>query len=86
MSCKYCKTVTVNEDLGERTNGCNKVISLIDGSTVLELQLNRYIVESQDKHDGELILEHAVKIDGSVFTVKQKSIKIKYCPFCGEEL
>lgn len=86
MSCKYCKTVVVNEGLGESTNECCKLTSLIDGSQILELQMNRYIVESQNKHAGELILEHAVKIESSLMPVKSKSIKIKYCPFCGEEL
>lgn len=83
--CKYCKLQNVNEQLGEFTT--DMVISeLKDGCQIFEVILNRYIVEKRDIHRSSLMLELSVDLGDSVYTVKTKNIKIKYCPFCGEEL
>ena len=84
--CKYC-------DLAERDgiesfNGTPTIGRIKDGSQIYEIWFNRYICKSDKVHKNELVLAHSVKTSGSALleTVNTKSIKIKYCPFCGQEL
>lgn len=85
--CKYCKLETLREKTGEKSNGNPTIAKIKDGSHVYEVCMNRYICESDKVHDRSLFV--ALDVDfggGSTLPLKSKSIKIKYCPFCGEEL
>lgn len=80
--CKYCKMEELNK--GELFNGNQSIIRIKDGSQVIEVNLNRY--QYDGRRDNHLILDTLVAIDNELLQVKSKHIKIKYCPFCGEEL
>ena len=82
--CKYCELSTCTDI--EQTNNYETIALLKDGSTVLELCLGRYIVPSEKIHRNQLMLSEHVSIGDSLYNIKEKAIKIKYCPFCGEEL
>lgn len=84
--CKYCKLKTLNEYAGEKSNESKRIGALKDGSQLFELCLSRYIVEEDDIHRSELILDLAFELNNGLYNVKTKYIPIKYCPFCGEEL
>lgn len=79
--CKYCKLITYN---GEQSNDVQSILKLKDGSQIFEIYLNRY--KAKSVNNNELLLDYDITIDGCVHTLKEKRIKIKYCPFCGEEL
>lgn len=70
---------------GEKT-GNNMILRNVDGSHVSEVYLNRYIVESDDINKASISIDISVKLDDAEYFIKTKEIKIKYCPFCGEEL
>ena len=80
--CKYCKFRSVIAD--GKDNEVQLISKLKDGSQVFELKLFRY--EDDNEKLAELIIEESVDSESGLVYVKQKTIKIKYCPFCGEEL
>lgn len=83
--CIYC--VLKNDEYGrEKTNDNGPIISIKDGSRVLELYLDRYVIEAANIHDSELRLNSSFALGEDIFTVEDKTISIKYCPFCGERL
>ena len=86
--CKFCKLKLENEYIGEYTT--NETIGKIeDGSQIFEVSLNRYIVEDDNTHSAELVLNYGVRVNkrcDDVYAVSDTEIKIKYCPFCGEKL
>lgn len=83
--CKYCK---LEEEgmTGEKFNDSPRIARLKDGCLCLDLMFNRYIIEDEDVHRAELILDMAVEANTSAYTIKEKHIAIRYCPFCGEKL
>lgn len=83
--CRYCEMIETGVT-GETTNDCVFIDTLEDGSQLFSLMLYRCMDEENGYHTNELIIELGVDIDSSVQLVKDKHIKIKYCPFCGEEL
>ena len=62
------------------------ILRNVDGSHISEVYLNRHIVESDDISEASISIDISVKLDDSKYLIKEKEIKIKYCPFCGEEL
>lgn len=84
--CKYCKMKPLNEEIGEKSNGNPTIAKIKDGSHVFEVCLNRYMVEEDDTRNNWLYLSLCVENANALLIVKDKPIKIKYCPFCGEEL
>ena len=83
--CKYCELEEIVET-GEKLNGNVSIMSLKDGCQLFELSLNRYIDQDAGIHTKELIIDMSVYVNDLPYTVKDKHIKIKYCPFCGEKL
>ena len=83
--CKYCELRHTYEGSEELTNDCQIMIRIEDGSQIYEAQLWRS-VEYGTEHNAELILDHSVRLSDGEHYVETKSIPIKYCPFCGEEL
>lgn len=83
--CEYCKLETLNEKLGEKSNNCKTIGIIKDGSQIFEVYLGRYKVEKNNYQENLLKMSLQVDVDGR-YPVKDKTIKIKYCPFCGEEL
>ena len=84
--CKYCKLTVCNKTIGEETNRDGLIISVKDGSQIIDCSISRDICESENFRSNHLMLDLSVKIDSFVYPVKSKAIKIKYCPFCGEKL
>ena len=83
--CKYCKLKTFNEKIGEKGSENVTIGKVKDGSRIAQVYINRYIVESENINRSELVIENAVNLGGE-YVLGDKRIKIKYCPFCGEEL
>ena len=83
--CKHCKVEVFSEKYGEKI-GNNIILRNVDGSRVDEVYLNRHIVETEGYHDASISIDISVKLDDAKYLIKTKEIKIKYCPFCGEEL
>ena len=83
--CKHCKVRVFSEKYGEKI-GNNMILRNVDGSHISEVYLNRHIVESDDISEASISIDISVKLDDSKYLIKEKEIKIKYCPFCGEEL
>ena len=83
--CKYCNLEYI-EETGEKLNGNVSINEIKDGCHIFELSINRYIDTDCDIHTSELVIDMSVVINDLPYTVKDKYIKIKYCPFCGEEL
>lgn len=84
--CKYCKVRVFSETYGEKI-GNNMILRNVDGSNISEVYLNRHIVESEGYHDASISIDISLKLDDTTeYLIKEKEIKIKYCPFCGEEL
>lgn len=83
--CKYCKLKTFNEAIGEKGSENITIGKVKDGSRIVQIYINRYIVKSENINRSELVIENVVNLD-SEYVLGEKSIKIKYCPFCGEEL
>lgn len=80
--CKYCK---LTHDRGyEKTNDPITIGQIKDGSQVFDLFMNRSVTDK--KRSSELVLDLGCNINGDMYNIKTKEIKIKYCPFCGEEL
>lgn len=84
--CKYCKLKTLNKEVGEKSNEVKLITRLVDGCQEFNVYLNRYIIEEDNINRAAMILDLDVRFDGNLFTLKEKQIDIKYCPFCGEEL
>lgn len=82
--CKYCELTEFSK--GEFVSADGTIMSIKDGSQVMDLRLNRYISDKPKTHDSELIFDYGVKVGDAVYSIRGKSIKIKYCPFCGEKL
>ena len=83
--CKHCKVEVFSEKYGEKT-GNNIILRNVDGSHISDVYLNRHIVESDDISEASISIDISVKLDDAEYLIKEKEIKIKYCPFCGEEL
>ena len=83
--CKYCKVRVFSKKYGEKI-GNNIILRNVDGSQVSEVYLNRHIVESDGISEASISIDISEKLDGAEYLIKTKEIKIKYCPFCGEEL
>lgn len=72
--CKYCQDFY------------SQLIRVTDGSQAIELSFLRY-VDSQDRIAKNVLdLSLFCKIGDTEYEVKDKEIRIKYCPFCGEKL
>lgn len=90
--CKYCKyrDITEYDDGGfEKCNHNPRIMKVKDGHQIFELSLNRYTVDEEDGCNHELIFEIAARDPYNkkyVYTILEKHIDIKYCPFCGEKL
>ena len=85
--CKYCKLVVFNEEIGEKGNWDPIIGRLRDGSRLIEISLNRYLVETEGIYRNELVIDNCVVgVTGNQESLSEKRIKIKYCPFCGEKL
>lgn len=82
--CKYCELKPGVP--GEWTNEVQNIDCLEEGHTLFVADLNRYVLDDEDYHKGELILSHSVRLPDGLHDVQQKFIPIKYCPFCGEKL
>lgn len=82
--CRYCEMIETGVP-GEKTNNIS-IGQLVDGSQIFEVWLYRYIDEESDERTNELILDMSIVSGTKVYDLKDKHIKIKYCPFCGEEL
>jgi hypothetical protein len=80
--CKYCKFTYVSNL--EKTNNCRKVMSIRDGARLSEVFINRYQTDTES--NNEIILDESIVLSEGAYTVKEKHIKITYCPFCGEKL
>lgn len=83
--CEHCKARVFSEKYGEKI-GNNMILRNVDGSHISEVYLNRRIVESDDISEASISIDISVKLDDAEYIIKEKEIKIKYCPFCGEEL
>ena len=83
--CKFCDLTILDEEAGELAAG-PRLARIKDGSQIFNLYLNRYIVEEADIHRSSLILDLQIELDGGLYTLKNKEVNIKYCPFCGKEL
>lgn len=84
--CKYCKLKTLNKEIGEKTNNSISIARVRDGSQTFDVYLNRYIVEVDNIHRSSLVLDHGITYGNNLFSLNEKYVDIKYCPFCGEEL
>ena len=82
--CRYCEMIETGVT-GEKTNNVS-IGQLVDGSQIFELWLYRYTDGESDECKNELILDMSIVSGTKVYDLKDKHIKIKYCPFCGEEL
>ena len=83
--CEHCKVRVFSEKYGEKI-GNNMILRNVDGSQISEVYLNRHIVESDGISEASISIDISVKLDDAEYLIKEKEIKIKYCPFCGEEL
>jgi hypothetical protein len=83
--CTYCK-LEQGVTPEERLNNVPTIGELRDGHASFKLMLNRYIDDDADTRICELIIEQAIELSDGEYTVQEKHIPIKYCPFCGEEL
>lgn len=83
--CKYCKIEEIVET-GEKLNGNVTIANVKDGSQMITVSLNRYIDDDCLIHTSSLVIDIGAILSSGVYTVKDKQIKIKYCPFCGEKL
>jgi hypothetical protein len=70
----------------ENKNRLEPIVNIENGSHLIQLCLNRYISEPDDIDDSVLYIEFGVNSDEGIYTIDEAEIKIKYCPFCGEEL
>lgn len=85
--CKYCKLTEYAFSFDERVTEDGGIATIKDGSQVIEMYMSRDISESKKLHSNELAISLLVKVSpNEMYCVKTKAVKIKYCPFCGEEL
>ena len=81
IMCKYCKLYP--DGNGKFAN--SRVVIVRDGKHVSEVRLYRFIDENGDA-ESYLTLHECVAIDSGLMDVKERSVNIHYCPFCGEKL
>lgn len=84
--CKYCKLTEADNSIGEQTTEWGDLVTLKDGSLVASMYLFRDIIDPLNERTNELGIDLSFKVGESLYPIKCKNIKIKYCPFCGEEL
>lgn len=84
--CKYCKLETLNKSIGEKSNNNPTITTMRDGSQIFEVSFDRYVVEEDGTKNNWLWLGLHVETGDTTICLKEKHAKIKYCPFCGEEL
>ena len=84
--CKYCNfDESISTDYELITN--NDILLIKDGSEIINVTLFRNVSKNRKSRMAELYLgKSMVHKDGGSYPVKEKIIKIKYCPFCGEKL
>lgn len=83
--CKFCELELCGR--GTKMSACPTPIGEIrDGSQVFDVYLNRYISEPENIHESTLVLNLGVDLEDANYSVQETQVKIKYCPFCGEEL
>lgn len=81
--CKYCKL----EEEGNNEYVTSQTIKTIkDGSQIFEAYIFRDKHEPSNTDSSVLGISLSYEDDNGCYTLKTKEIKIKYCPFCGEEL
>ena len=83
--CKYCEMIHINAETGECHNDIPTVCEVDSGPLHAELMLNRYD-DKRGFRTNQLIVGMYVDTDAGTSGMGSKSIEIKYCPFCGEEL
>ena len=83
--CNYCKLNPTGVE-GEKTNDNEFIDYIKEGRYLTELSIYRYADDDDQRYLSELILSNNVVLRDGTHTVEEKHIKIKYCPFCGEEL
>lgn len=84
--CKFCYVEHINDYNNEKSNGTQVIDSLQDGHHIISVSIDRY-QDGNCYRTNRLILDYDVTDhDGSMYSIGQKLIDIKYCPFCGEEL
>ena len=66
--------------------GDNLIGFIKEGCIGVYVTLKRYAETKNSEFNNRIGLEELVDLDGSSYMVKNKEIKIKYCPFCGEKL
>lgn len=83
--CKYCGFEEDSDRMMDNS-GNNDIMSISDGHEAVELSLWRYMDKRRNIKEACLSMELVVKHEGSSYLLDEKSINIKYCPFCGREL
>ena len=79
--CKYCDAG--NNTMGGRTADANDIMEIQEGKLSFTVGVYRDVsVTDVDDHYGELYM--SIAAGHTAFS--DKSMPIKYCPFCGEEL
>lgn len=85
--CKYCELTEISKGEFRNERNLDPIIRVKDGSQIMSVYLNRYIAENDKVHNSSIELVQDVELNlYGVYQVKSKTIKIKYCPFCGEKL
>lgn len=83
--CKYCEYVHFTVG-GEQINN-GEVMSIQNGSNMVILDVFRYLNTKDSIRDNNLGIYWGIKEpSGEIRLMDIKTIPIKYCPFCGEEL
>lgn len=80
--CKYCKMEQIYKD--EYCNEDPNLARIKDGYQLFEVNFNRFV--SDKMKFNVLTVDLAIIINDDIYPLETKEIKIKYCPFCGEEL
>ena len=84
--CKYCEfdeSISTNHE--SVTN--NDIMLIKDGSELIHVTIFRSVSKKGKSRTAELYLgKSAIHRDGGEYPIKEKVLKIKYCPFCGEKL
>lgn len=79
--CKYCDAG--NDTICGRTTNINDIMEIREGKLSFTVGIFRDISETDaNDHYGDLYISFMA--DST--PISDKSIRIKYCPFCGEEL
>lgn len=83
--CRYCEYVHFTVG-GEQINN-GEVMSIQNDSNVVILDVFRYLNTKDNIRDNNLGIHWGIKEpSGEIRLMYIKTIPIKYCPFCGEEL